>query len=43
MDAGLKQNNAERSDFTEHSVDALFSIILYSELFHGTVLLSANW
>lgn len=42
MDAGLKKNNAEWSDFTEHSVDPLFSVILYPELFHGTVSLSAD-
>lgn len=43
MDSGLKKNNMERSGFTEHIVDQLFSIILYPELFRGAVSLSANW
>lgn len=30
MDTGLKKNNAEISDFTEHSVDPLFSTILWA-------------
>lgn len=41
-DSGLKKNNTERSDFTEHGVDWLSSVILYLELFHGTVS-PANW